>query len=291
MGEGRILVLGIAVFAVLLLVPITSFAAPPENNPGNPFEEIVALLNQLQIDVDNIISLLTDSIFGLEEIKKETAIIDAKMDVIDAKVDEINDKVDALGNSGMKRMEISMPKRFGGPLGNIPLGANVWKIELKCPDNSDCGPMTVDILHFKKGLLDAGELITPDPLVAICVDDFPCTLPFDNNVSLGLVGTLSSQVPYFPILYKGNVFVLSAHGPVQADTVEVQKQNRWFGDVTFGVLVPEGATIEKSSDFRLLLNPFPLNSNAVASQIETQSDSVSGFEDAETGTSSDSSVN
>jgi len=91
-----ILAIAVAFVAGTISTATVVSAAPPEDNPGQPFEEITALLNQIPIDVSNIISLLTDPIFGLEEIKNEIIIIDQKVDGIDDKVDGIDDKVDGI---------------------------------------------------------------------------------------------------------------------------------------------------------------------------------------------------
>jgi len=268
----KIIILMVSV--ALLLVPLGSYAAPPEDNPGKPFEEITNLLNQIQIDVANIISLLTDPIFGLEEIKNEIIIIDQKVDGIDDKVDGIDDKVDGIdggvnvidgkvddliakvdtldnsgdsGDSGVQRMYVTLKcvKGIALPCSNVPLvGGHIeWILKLRCPtDNRSCGPMKVDSVHFIPAVLD----FRPPPLIQtvairICVDvDQSCTQLSDSLISLGPVPV---QAALLPILAPGNILIRSAHGPVDAYFFQINAFPPWYGDVRIGIIIPDEANV------------------------------------------------
>jgi len=218
-----------------------------DDNKGKSFEkEITDLLNQIQIDVANIISLLTDPIFGLEEIKNEIIIIDQKVDEINAKVDTLDNSDD----SGVKRMYVTL--KCDKPLVDalkckiLTPGHNQWILQLRCPDdNRSCGPMKVDSIHFVSIPRDFAP-IGVAVLNELCVDvNKSCTKLTDAQatVEVPVLGGVGTNGPLIPILSPGNILIRSGHGGVDAYFIEIDTIGRWFGDVRIGVIIPDGSNV------------------------------------------------
>jgi len=107
-----ILAIATAFIAGTLTTGTLVAAAPPSSNPGNPFDQILQIVQEIETVVSggstDPTGIINDPTFGLKEIKSEIQSIETKIDALDlsilqdiqTEVTNIEDKLDS-GTSGL----------------------------------------------------------------------------------------------------------------------------------------------------------------------------------------------
>ena len=219
---------------------------PPTSGPGQPFEEIVALLNEIKFGVNFIISLLTDPFFGLEEIKNEIIIIISLLTdpffgleeikneiiIIDEKVDMI---IESLAGDEVVRQFTTLD-------GN---DKTRFKITRTCPDEKpNCGFLEVDFISFHSS----------NPFKALQIErlrvDGGETFLFFCCQTIDTPGVSTNL--FLNTVHTGNILHNAGIGPVKGHQIEVVvlptlDGKGWNGKVTFGYFKPVSASVSNSA--------------------------------------------